>query len=122
MTNTKVNVHCRNDLGASSRISLIQVDENLTKPGKADGNSGTDAAGADTVKNLASSEPVTTNGKGSTVGAADNGQPHRIRKGRGFTKEYAFACRYRTPSPERFPVQSSYDGGRNDRWNNFNRY
>jgi peptidyl-prolyl isomerase G (cyclophilin G) len=111
---------CRNDPGASSRTNPIKVDENLTKPGKADDNNGTDAAGTGTEMNPANREPVATNGKGSTVGAADNGQ--RIRKGRGFTKEYAFARRYRTPSPERFPVRSSYDGGRNDRWNNFNRY
>nr|XP_025617998.1 uncharacterized protein LOC112710113 [Arachis hypogaea] len=29
--------------------------------------------------------------------------PKRIKKGRGFTERYAFACRYRTPSRERSP-------------------
>ncbi|KAK3124607.1 hypothetical protein QOZ80_7BG0589180 [Eleusine coracana subsp. coracana] len=112
----------RNDPGATSRINTIEVDENLTKPVKTNGSCGNDTAGVGTEQNPASNEPVATNGKDSGVGSADNGQFQRIRKGRGFTKEYAFARRYRTPSPERLPVRSRYDGGRNDRWNNFNRY
>ncbi|BAF20947.1 Os07g0179200 [Oryza sativa Japonica Group] len=56
------------------------------------------------------------------MGSTDNGQPQRVRKGRGFTQQYAFARRYRTPSPERSPVRSRYNDGRNDRWNHFNRY
>ncbi|CAH8310235.1 unnamed protein product [Eruca vesicaria subsp. sativa] len=32
-----------------------------------------------------------------------NGEPKRIRKGRGFTERYSFARKYRTPSPERSP-------------------
>ncbi|KAI3678877.1 hypothetical protein L6452_38181 [Arctium lappa] len=39
-----------------------------------------------------------------------NGTPKRIRKGRGFTKEYSFARRYRTPSPERSPRRSHQFG------------
>ncbi|TVU41832.1 hypothetical protein EJB05_15387, partial [Eragrostis curvula] len=112
----------RNDPGASSRINPIQDDVNLTKPGKAAGSSGAGTAEADTEKNPSSNEPVATNGKDSAVGSADNGQPQRIRKGRGFTQKYAFTRRYRTPSPERPPVRPRYDGGRNDRWNNSNRY
>uniref|UniRef100_A0A6N2LRA7 peptidylprolyl isomerase n=1 Tax=Salix viminalis TaxID=40686 RepID=A0A6N2LRA7_SALVM len=42
-----------------------------------------------------------------------NGTPTRIRKGRGFTDRYAFARRYRTPSPERSPRRSYHYGGRN---------
>ncbi|KAF9682937.1 hypothetical protein SADUNF_Sadunf05G0160200 [Salix dunnii] len=42
-----------------------------------------------------------------------NGTPVRIRKGRGFTDRYAFARRYRTPSPERSPRRSYHYGGRN---------
>ncbi|PWZ13628.1 Peptidyl-prolyl cis-trans isomerase CYP63 [Zea mays] len=117
----------RNDPGASSRISPIQTDVNLTKPVNVYGNIGGDNADAGmsitgTERHLPSNEPVSTNGKDLAVGSADNGQPQRIRKGRGFTQKYGFARRYRTPSPERPPVRPRYDGGREDRWNNFNRY
>ncbi|KAL0772106.1 hypothetical protein Bca101_037257 [Brassica carinata] len=33
--------------------------------------------------------------------SSPNGEPKRIRKGRGFTERYSFARKYRTPSPER---------------------
>ncbi|PVH63529.1 hypothetical protein PAHAL_2G048500 [Panicum hallii] len=117
----------RNDRVASSRINPIQADVNLTKPGSADGNNGADTAEAGmsrtgTERHLPSNEPVATNGKDVAMGSADNGQPQRIRKGRGFTQKYGYARRYRTPSPERPPVRPRYDGGRDDRWNNFNRY
>jgi len=117
----------RNDRVASSRINPIQADVNLTKPGSADGNSGADTAEpgmarTGTERHLPSNEPVATNGKDVPMGSADNGQPQRIRKGRGFTQKYGYARRYRTPSPERPPVRPRYDGGRDDRWNNFNRY
>jgi len=46
--------------------------------------------------------------------------PKRIKKGRGFTERYAFARRYRTPSPERSPRTYRY-GDRNIR-RNFDRY
>ncbi|KAK7336795.1 hypothetical protein VNO77_17343 [Canavalia gladiata] len=45
-----------------------------------------------------------------------NGMPKRIKKGRGFTERYAFARRYRTPSPERSPRTYRY-GDRNIRRN-----
>ncbi|KAL6880648.1 hypothetical protein ACP4OV_012213 [Aristida adscensionis] len=117
----------RNDPGASSMINPALADVDLTKPGERDGNVGaaTVEAGmsrAGTERNPSTNEPVATNGKDSAAGHADNGQPQRIRKGRGFTQEYAYARRYRTPSPERPPVRPRYDGGRVDRWNNFNRY
>ncbi|KAG0541852.1 hypothetical protein BDA96_02G052900 [Sorghum bicolor] len=114
----------RNEPGASSRINPIQVDVNLTKPVNGDGNIGGDNAEADMPRerHLPSNEPVSTNGKDLAAGSADNGQPQRIRKGRGFTQKYGYARRYRTPSPERPPVRPRYDGGRDDRWNNFNRY
>ncbi|KVH94349.1 Cyclophilin-like peptidyl-prolyl cis-trans isomerase domain-containing protein [Cynara cardunculus var. scolymus] len=55
-----------------------------------------------------------------------NGTPKRIRKGRGFTKEYSFARRYRTPSPEQSPRRShqfGYGQGRyHDRYPNYRRY
>ncbi|XP_076928526.1 peptidyl-prolyl cis-trans isomerase CYP63-like isoform X2 [Bidens hawaiensis] len=55
-----------------------------------------------------------------------NGTPKRIRKGRGFTKEYSFARKYRTPSPERSPRRShqfGYARGRyHDRYPNSRRY
>ncbi|CAL5091095.1 unnamed protein product [Urochloa decumbens] len=114
----------RNDPGASSMIDPIQADVNLTKAGSADGNSVADTAeaGMSTERHPQSNEPVATNGKDLAVGSADNGQPQRIRKGRGFTQKYGYARRYRTPSPERPPVRPRYDGGRDDRWNSFNRY
>ncbi|XP_062189600.1 peptidyl-prolyl cis-trans isomerase CYP63-like [Phragmites australis] len=117
----------RNDPGASSRINPIQADVNLTKPGKGDGGRDADTAEVGmsrtgTERNLQSNERLAANGKDVAVGSADNGQPQRIRKGRGFTEEYAYARRYMTPSPERPPVRPHYDGRRNDRWNNFNRY
>uniref|UniRef100_A0A803LFK7 PPIase cyclophilin-type domain-containing protein n=1 Tax=Chenopodium quinoa TaxID=63459 RepID=A0A803LFK7_CHEQI len=43
----------------------------------------------------------------------DNGEPKRLRKGRGFTEKFAFARRYRTPSPERSPRRPFNYGGRN---------
>lgn len=117
MVNTDLLVSkCRND---SSRVNPTQADT-------ADGNSGAGTADAGvsragTERHPPSNEPVATNGKDLAVGSADNGQPQRIRKGRGFTQKYGYARRYRTPSPERPPVRSRYDGGRDDRWNSFNR-
>ncbi|KAI9395319.1 hypothetical protein POPTR_005G215800v4 [Populus trichocarpa] len=49
----------------------------------------------------------------SNQSQSPNGAPTRIRKGRGFTDRYAFARRYRTPSPERSPRRSYRYGGRN---------
>ncbi|CAL5066818.1 unnamed protein product [Urochloa decumbens] len=114
----------RNDPGASSMIDPIQADVNLTKAGSTDGNSVADTAeaGMSTERHPQSNKPVSTNGKDLAVGSADNGQPQRIRKGRGFTQKYGYARRYRTPSPERPPFRPRYDGGRDDRWNSFNRY
>ncbi|CAN6165325.1 unnamed protein product [Urochloa humidicola] len=116
----------RNDPGASSMIDPTQADVNLTKAGSTDGNSGADTAEAGMsrtgTERQPQSEPVATNGKDLAVGSAGNGQPQRIRKGRGFTQKYGYARRYRTPSPERPPVRPRYDGGRDDRWNSFNRY
>ncbi|CAM0905516.1 unnamed protein product [Alopecurus aequalis] len=99
----------------------IRADATLSKPY---GNSTADAAGtgiseAGTEPNPVSNEPVPTNGKDLAKGSTADG---RVRKGRGFTQQYSFARRYRTPSPERSPVRSHYNGGRNDRWGNFNRY
>ncbi|CAH9081146.1 unnamed protein product [Cuscuta europaea] len=50
-----------------------------------------------------------------------DGHPKRIRKGRGFTKEYSFVRRYRTPSPER-PLYRPHYGGRNVQQRNPDRY
>eukprot|EP00246_Nothoceros_aenigmaticus_P011209 TRINITY_DN2975_c0_g1_i2.p1 TRINITY_DN2975_c0_g1~~TRINITY_DN2975_c0_g1_i2.p1 ORF type:complete len:731 (-),score=131.94 TRINITY_DN2975_c0_g1_i2:485-2677(-) len=40
------------------------------------------------------------------------GTPKRIRRGRGFSQQYAYARRYRTPSPERSPPRPYRYGGR----------
>lgn len=53
---------------------------------------------------------------------SQDGAPQRIRKGRGFTKEYAFARRYRTPSPVRSPIRPYYYRGRNDTGRDGERY
>lgn len=47
-----------------------------------------------------------------------NGTPKRVRKGRGFTKEYSFARRYRTPSPEHSPRRTQHYGYAQGRYNN----
>ncbi|KAJ6730830.1 hypothetical protein OIU85_021603 [Salix viminalis] len=58
-------------------------------------------------------EPSTSNhGQGLSHSRSPNGIPKRIRKGRGFTERYAYACKYRSPSPERAPWRYHY-GGRN---------
>ncbi|GAA0165726.1 chaperone [Lithospermum erythrorhizon] len=41
-----------------------------------------------------------------------NGTPKRVRKGRGFTEQYSFVRRYRTPSPQRTPYRPYNYGGR----------
>ncbi|CAI9300635.1 unnamed protein product [Lactuca saligna] len=52
-----------------------------------------------------------------------NGTPKRVRKGRGFTKEYSFARRYRTPSPDRSPRYPQPQGRYHDnRYPNYRRY
>ncbi|KAH9610409.1 hypothetical protein KSS87_010275 [Heliosperma pusillum] len=58
-----------------------------------------------------------------------NGEPKRVRKGRGFTEKFAFARRYKTPSPERSLRRPPYNyGGRNyydrnrDRFSNYRGY
>ncbi|KAJ8749446.1 hypothetical protein K2173_025641 [Erythroxylum novogranatense] len=51
-----------------------------------------------------------------------NGVPKRIRKGRGFTEQYSFARRYRTPSPDRSPLRSYHYGGRHNNERSHNRY
>ncbi|SPT17783.1 unnamed protein product [Triticum aestivum] len=99
----------------------IRADTTLSK---ADGNitavaAGTGISEAGAERNPLSNKPVPTNGQDLAMGSTEDG---RVRKGRGFTQKYSFARRYRTPSPECSHVRSSYYGGRNDRWNNFNRY
>lgn len=47
--------------------------------------------------------------------ASPNGSPRRVRRGRGFSQRYAYARRYRTPSPDRSPVRPHRYGGRHDR-------
>ncbi|KAK7245424.1 hypothetical protein RIF29_40270 [Crotalaria pallida] len=54
--------------------------------------------------------------QGFSKSPSPNGVPKRIKKGRGFTERFAFARRYRTPSPERSPRTYRY-GDRNIRRN-----
>ncbi|CAN1131852.1 Peptidyl-prolyl cis-trans isomerase CYP63 [Linum perenne] len=69
-------------------------------------------------------EPITSNqGRNVSRSPSPNGVPKRIRKGRGFTEQYSFARRYRTPSPEGSPPRRSfYYGGRNVNDRNRDRY
>jgi len=67
------------------------------------------------------SEPAASkHGQGISKSPSPNGMPKRVKKGRGFTERFAFARRYRTPSPERSPRAYRY-GDRNVR-RNFDRY
>ncbi|XP_011026088.1 PREDICTED: peptidyl-prolyl cis-trans isomerase CYP63-like [Populus euphratica] len=56
---------------------------------------------------------ISNHGQGLSHSRSPNGTPKRIRKGRGFTERYAYARKYRTPSPERTPWRSYHYGGRN---------
>ncbi|KAL6271548.1 hypothetical protein ACE6H2_028459 [Prunus campanulata] len=66
-------------------------------------------------------EPSTRD-RGLSRSTTPNGTPKRVRKGRGFTERYAFARRYRTPSPERSLRNSYRYGGRDVYRNNRDRY
>lgn len=58
-------------------------------------------------------EPSASNlDRGLSKSHSPNDSPKRIRKGRGFTEQYSYARRYRTPSPEHSPRGYRY-GGRN---------
>ncbi|KAJ7977330.1 Peptidyl-prolyl cis-trans isomerase [Quillaja saponaria] len=66
--------------------------------------------------------------QGLSRSPSPNGIPKRIRKGRGFTDRYAFARKYRTPSPERSPrnsyhyVDRNIHGRNQDRYTSYRRY
>ncbi|XP_050236233.1 peptidyl-prolyl cis-trans isomerase CYP63 isoform X2 [Mercurialis annua] len=63
-------------------------------------------------------EPSNSNhGQQVSRSPSPNGNPKRVRKGRGFTDRYSFARRYRTPSPEKSSWRSNNYSGRvtNDR-------
>lgn len=63
------------------------------------------------------SEPAASkHGRGISKSPSPNGMPKRVKKGRGFTERFAFARRYRTPSPERSLRAYRY-GDRNVRRN-----
>ncbi|KAG5250548.1 peptidyl-prolyl cis-trans isomerase CYP [Salix suchowensis] len=56
-------------------------------------------------------EPSTSNhGQGLSHSRSPNGIPKCSRKGRGFTERYAYARKYRSPSPERAPWRYHYGG------------
>ncbi|GAB2282320.1 hypothetical protein Dimus_016868 [Dionaea muscipula] len=70
-------------------------------------------------------EPPAATGQDASKSSSQNGVNKRIRKGRGFTEQYAFVRKYRTPSPERSPRRSRQYGGRtfydrkNDRYSSY---
>ncbi|KAG6703500.1 hypothetical protein I3842_07G088300 [Carya illinoinensis] len=68
-------------------------------------------------------EPSSTeHDQGMLRSSSPNGATKRVRKGRGFTEQYSFARRYRTPSPERLPRSSYSYGRRNFLGKNQDRY
>ncbi|PIA31612.1 hypothetical protein AQUCO_04900127v1 [Aquilegia coerulea] len=73
-------------------------------------------------------EPYVANNRRSlSRSRSPDGNPKRIRRGRGFTERYSYARKYRTPSPEHSPPRSFRYGGRNiqerrDRYSNYRRY
>ncbi|XP_010935780.1 peptidyl-prolyl cis-trans isomerase CYP63 isoform X2 [Elaeis guineensis] len=60
------------------------------------------------------SEATLNRGRNLSRSRSREGAPKRLRKGRGFTEQYAYVRKYRTPSPERSPVRSHYYRGRNE--------
>ncbi|XP_010679137.2 peptidyl-prolyl cis-trans isomerase CYP63 isoform X1 [Beta vulgaris subsp. vulgaris] len=66
--------------------------------------------------------PASAQGQEVSKTTSENGQPTRVRKGRGFTEKFAFARRYRTPSPERSPRRQFNYGGRNNYDRNRDRF
>ncbi|KAJ7537416.1 hypothetical protein O6H91_11G005100 [Diphasiastrum complanatum] len=54
--------------------------------------------------------------------ASPEGTPKRIRRGRGFSQQYSFARRYRTPSPDRSPPRSYRYAGRSIPERDYDRY
>uniref|UniRef100_A0A2P2L2H8 Peptidyl-prolyl cis-trans isomerase CYP63 isoform X3 n=1 Tax=Rhizophora mucronata TaxID=61149 RepID=A0A2P2L2H8_RHIMU len=68
-------------------------------------------------------EPSSNNrGRDLSRSRSPNGVPKRVRKGRGFTERYSFARRYRTPSPDRSPLQSYPYGGIHNNERKYDRY
>ncbi|XP_042412250.1 peptidyl-prolyl cis-trans isomerase CYP63-like [Zingiber officinale] len=59
---------------------------------------------------------------GSIRKPSPTGPPKRIRKGRGFSEQYAYVRKYRTPSPERSLVRAHYYRGRYEQERERNRY
>ncbi|XP_062085214.1 peptidyl-prolyl cis-trans isomerase CYP63 isoform X2 [Humulus lupulus] len=65
--------------------------------------------------------------QGLTRSPSPNGNPKRVRKGRGFTDRYSYARRYRTPSPDHSPRGYRYGGlnfprRNHDRYSSYRRY
>ncbi|XP_042439880.1 peptidyl-prolyl cis-trans isomerase CYP95-like isoform X1 [Zingiber officinale] len=59
--------------------------------------------------------PVSNRRRSLSRSVSPEGSPKRVRRGRGFSQQYSFARRYRTPSPDRSPIRLHRFGGRNDR-------
>lgn len=66
--------------------------------------------------------PASAQGQEVPKTNSDDGDPKRVRKGRGFTEKFSFVRRYKTPSPERPPRRSFNYGGRNYYDRNRDRY
>ncbi|CAK9873997.1 unnamed protein product [Sphagnum jensenii] len=78
------------------------------------------------------SPPQRSRSRSPVRSPSPEGTSKRIRRGRGFSQQYSYARRYRTPSPEHSPPRSyryggrgerdRYDRGRSDRYGGYRGY
>ncbi|XP_072986615.1 peptidyl-prolyl cis-trans isomerase CYP63-like [Typha latifolia] len=102
----------RSPSGATARPNEIQK---MDTRGSGHSRRETDRSKSPAKSPKEASEPALNFGQDLRRSSSPNGPPKRIRKGRGFSQQYAYVRKYRTPSPERSPVRSHYYRGRNVR-------
>ncbi|XP_020579887.1 peptidyl-prolyl cis-trans isomerase CYP63-like isoform X2 [Phalaenopsis equestris] len=86
---------------------------NSSLPVNASARSPVKEFGRQDQRSTKASEPAPLETLNITKEVSLDGGQQRVRKGRGFTKEYSFVRRYRTPSPAPSPARPYYRG-RND--------
>nr|CAD1819824.1 unnamed protein product [Ananas comosus var. bracteatus] len=86
----------------SSRRSPVRAAANENKIRRTDGHSRSPSR----IPLNKASEPALNRERDLRKSPSPDGHPKRVRKGRGFTQQYAFVRKYRTPSPERVPFRS----------------
>ncbi|OAY69279.1 Peptidyl-prolyl cis-trans isomerase CYP63 [Ananas comosus] len=105
----------------SSRRSPVRAAANENKIRRMDGHSRSPSR----IPLNKASEPALNRERDLRKSPSPDGHPKRVRKGRGFTQQYAFVRKYRTPSPERLPFRSRNYTGRYEREgyrNSYGRY